>query len=78
LFSGAYHPFTLTTVLTVTDMPRSLFAGTQLLDCSFMASQIEGCQVKGKTGITLALGGEISQLGFASDALARDFAEQEG
>jgi chitinase len=40
-----------------------------------MAAQIEACQAKGKI-VTLALGGSISQVGLASDALARDFADK--
>jgi len=35
---------------------HSYFAGSQLLDCSFLASDIKACQAKGKK-VTISLGG---------------------
>jgi chitinase len=35
---------------------NSYFAGSQLLDCSFLASDIKSCQAKGKK-VTISLGG---------------------
>jgi hypothetical protein len=35
---------------------HSYFAGSQLLDCSFLASDIKTCQAKGKK-VTISLGG---------------------
>ncbi|CAA7258784.1 unnamed protein product [Cyclocybe aegerita] len=49
------------------------FAGTDLADCSFMASDIQKCQAKGKL-VTLSLGGATAKVGFNSDAQAAGFA----
>ncbi|KIM48367.1 glycoside hydrolase family 18 protein [Hebeloma cylindrosporum] len=50
------------------------FKGTDLADCSFMASDIQKCQKKGKI-LTLSLGGAIANVGFSSDAQAAGFAK---
>ncbi|PPQ66111.1 hypothetical protein CVT26_010912 [Gymnopilus dilepis] len=50
------------------------FPGTDLADCSFMASDIKKCQAKGKL-ITLSLGGATAQVGFSSDSQASSFAK---
>ncbi|GLB36432.1 putative glycosyl hydrolases family 18 [Lyophyllum shimeji] len=50
------------------------FAGTDLTDCSFLASDIRDCQAKGKI-VTLSLGGATSQVGFSSDAQAEQFGQ---
>ncbi|KAF8168275.1 glycoside hydrolase superfamily [Crassisporium funariophilum] len=50
------------------------FPGTDLADCSFLASDIKQCQAKGKI-VTLSLGGATSQVGFSSDSQATGFAE---
>ncbi|KJA26015.1 glycoside hydrolase family 18 protein [Hypholoma sublateritium FD-334 SS-4] len=49
------------------------FPGTDLADCSFMASDIEQCQAKGKI-VTLSLGGATAKVGFSSSSQASDFA----
>ncbi|KAI0035384.1 glycoside hydrolase [Vararia minispora EC-137] len=51
------------------------FTGTDLADCSFMASQIEACQAKGKI-VTLSLGGATGQVGFSSDSGANSLADR--
>lgn len=48
--------------------------GTDLADCSFMASDIQKCQEKGKI-LTLSLRGAIANVGFGSDAQAAGFAK---
>ncbi|KZV66161.1 glycoside hydrolase family 18 protein [Peniophora sp. CONT] len=53
----------------------STFPGTDLADCSFMASQIEACQAKGKI-VTLSLGGATGQVGFSSDSAAESLAKR--
>lgn len=52
----------------------SLFAGTALPDCSFLASDIEKCQAKGKI-VTLSIGGANGDVGFTSDSQAEEFAD---
>ncbi|KIP08233.1 carbohydrate-binding module family 5 protein [Phlebiopsis gigantea 11061_1 CR5-6] len=52
---------------------NSVFSGTQLPDCSFLASAIETCQSKGKI-VTISLGGATGAAGFTSDAQASQFA----
>ncbi|KAI9066698.1 carbohydrate-binding module family 5 protein [Trametes sanguinea] len=56
---------------TTTD---STFPGTSLLDCSFLASDIQTCQSKGKV-LTLSLGGGGASVGFQSDSQAEAFAD---
>ncbi|KAI0058757.1 glycoside hydrolase [Artomyces pyxidatus] len=53
----------------------SVFPGTALADCSFLASQIEQCQKNGKI-VTLSLGGATGQVGFSSDSIAKSFADK--
>lgn len=43
-------------------------------DCSFLASDIQTCQSKGKI-VTLSLGGATGAAGFSSDAQASSFAD---
>jgi chitinase len=51
------------------------FAGTQLLDCSFLASDIEECQAAGKI-VTLSIGGASGgSVGFQSDTQATQYAQ---
>ncbi|EKM83456.1 hypothetical protein AGABI1DRAFT_103656 [Agaricus bisporus var. burnettii JB137-S8] len=50
------------------------FANSDLVDCSFMASDIKQCQAKGKK-ITLSLGGATAKVGFKSKSQAEDFAK---
>ncbi|VDC03044.1 unnamed protein product [Peniophora sp. CBMAI 1063] len=53
----------------------STFPGTDLADCSFMASQIEACQAKGKI-VTLSLGGATGQVGFSDASAAESLAKR--
>ncbi|PIL35449.1 hypothetical protein GSI_02176 [Ganoderma sinense ZZ0214-1] len=50
------------------------FAGTELPDCSFLASQIQTCQSKGKT-VTLSLGGATGLSTFSSASQATAFGD---
>lgn len=50
------------------------FPGTALSNCTFLASDIEYCQGKGKI-ITLSLGGADSSVGFTNESQAEDFAD---
>ncbi|OBZ79038.1 Casein kinase II subunit alpha [Grifola frondosa] len=52
----------------------SVFPGTALLDCSFLASDIQTCQSNGKI-VTLSLGGGGASVGFQSDSQAEAFAD---
>ncbi|OCH83980.1 glycoside hydrolase [Obba rivulosa] len=51
----------------------AVFSGTQLPDCSFLASDIETCQAAGKI-VTMSLGGATGAAGFTSDSQAATFA----
>ncbi|KAF7975718.1 hypothetical protein HWV62_8681 [Athelia sp. TMB] len=50
------------------------FAGTDLPDCSFLASDIATCQAAGKI-VTISLGGGAGTYGFTSDTQAQTFAD---
>lgn len=51
------------------------FAGTELLDCSFLASDIKKCQAAGKI-VTLSIGGANSgNVGFQNDTQATQYAQ---
>ncbi|KAI0961221.1 hypothetical protein AcV7_000377 [Taiwanofungus camphoratus] len=52
----------------------SYFSGTELLDCSFLASDIEQCQSKGKI-VTISLGGAGGGVGFQNDSQAQQLAD---
>ncbi|CDO70254.1 hypothetical protein BN946_scf184942.g54 [Trametes cinnabarina] len=52
----------------------STFSGTGLLNCAFLASDIQTCQSKGKV-LTLSLGGGGASVGFQSDSQAEAFAD---
>ena len=52
----------------------SVFPGTSLPDCSFLASDIEFCQSRGKI-VTLSLGGATGAASFSSDDQASAFGE---
>jgi len=52
-----------------------VFAGTELPNCSSMASDIETCQAAGKI-VTISLGGATGAVGFTSDSQAQSFADQ--
>jgi chitinase len=53
---------------------NSVFPGTSLPDCSFLASDIQECQAKGKI-VTLSIGGADSVVGFVSNSQAKQFAD---
>ncbi|KAH7929192.1 glycoside hydrolase [Leucogyrophana mollusca] len=53
---------------------NSVFSGTALLDCSFLASDIEYCQAAGKA-VTISLGGATGGVGFTSDAEGEAYAQ---
>ncbi|KAL5535223.1 CHT2_2 [Sanghuangporus sanghuang] len=53
---------------------NTTFPGTELPDCSALASDIETCQSKGKI-VTLSLGGATGSVGFDSDSQAETFAD---
>ncbi|KXN83592.1 Chitinase 1, partial [Leucoagaricus sp. SymC.cos] len=50
------------------------FPNSDLVDCSFLASDIHQCQVKGKL-VTISLGGATAKVGFSSGGQASDFAQ---
>ncbi|KAH9944983.1 glycoside hydrolase [Epithele typhae] len=52
----------------------AVFPGTTMPDCSFLASDIEFCQSKGKI-VTLSLGGATGAAGFTSDQQASNFGD---
>jgi len=45
-----------------------------LPDCSFLASDIQSCQAKGKI-VTISIGGATGAVGLTSDAQAKQFAD---
>jgi chitinase len=45
-----------------------------LPNCSFLASDIQDCQAKGKI-VTLSIGGSDGVFGFVSDSQAEEFAD---
>ena len=51
-----------------------VFSGTNLPDCSFIASDIETCQSKGKI-VTLSLGGATGAASFTSASQASSFGD---
>lgn len=51
-----------------------VFPGTALPDCSFLASDIQECQAKGKI-VTLSIGGADGVVGFVSNSQAKEFAD---
>ncbi|KIK71335.1 carbohydrate-binding module family 5 protein [Collybiopsis luxurians FD-317 M1] len=53
---------------------NATFAGTDLPNCSALASDIETCQAKGKL-VTISLGGANGGVGFSSDAQGTAFAQ---
>ncbi|KAF8207553.1 glycoside hydrolase superfamily [Mycena galopus ATCC 62051] len=53
----------------------SVFAGSELANCQFLAAGIEACQALGKI-VTISLGGQSGAATFANDAAAEAFADQ--
>ncbi|KAJ3489443.1 hypothetical protein NLI96_g2139 [Meripilus lineatus] len=70
--AGGVPSIDLANICNVND--NSVFPGTQLADCSFLASDIQTCQSKGKI-VTLSLGGATGAAGFTSDSQASSFAD---
>ncbi|KAF9233637.1 glycoside hydrolase family 18 protein [Melanogaster broomeanus] len=56
------------------DVDDAVFPGTDLPNCSFLASGIEACQAAGKI-VTISLGGATGGGGFASDAAGQAYAK---
>ena len=52
-----------------------MFPGTSLANCQFLASEIKGCQAKGKA-IILSLGGATGGAVLGSDAAGEAFAQK--
>ncbi|EGN94616.1 glycoside hydrolase family 18 protein [Serpula lacrymans var. lacrymans S7.3] len=69
---GGLPSLDLANTCNVNDNP--VFAGTQLPNCSFLASDIEYCQAAGKI-VTLSLGGATGGGGFSNDTQAQEFAQ---
>ncbi|KAI0034212.1 glycoside hydrolase [Vararia minispora EC-137] len=53
---------------------NSVFPGTQLPDCSFLASEIQACQARGKI-VTISIGGATGGVAFTGVDQARQFAD---
>ena len=53
---------------------NATFPGTQMPDCSALASDIQACQANGKL-VTISLGGATGAVGFSSDSQAESFAD---
>ncbi|KAG0701832.1 glycoside hydrolase family 18 protein [Suillus ampliporus] len=59
---------------TCNNVNDPVFPGTNLPDCSFLASDIEACQAAGKI-VTISLGGATGSNGFANDTQAAAYAQ---
>ncbi|KAG1837407.1 glycoside hydrolase family 18 protein [Suillus subalutaceus] len=59
---------------TCTTADDPIFPGTNLLNCSFLASSIEFCQAAGKI-VTMSLGGATGSIGFTNDSEATAYAQ---
>ncbi|KAI0078770.1 glycoside hydrolase [Panus rudis PR-1116 ss-1] len=70
--AGGVPSIDLANICNVND--NSVFPGTQLANCQFLASDIKTCQSKGKI-VTLSLGGATGAAGFSSDDQANQFAD---
>ena len=57
------------------NVDNATFPGSQLPNCTVLASDITTCQAKGKI-VTISLGGAGGAVGFSSDAQASSFADQ--
>ncbi|KAH9937421.1 class III chitinase [Fomitopsis serialis] len=71
--TGNYPVLNLANTCNTTN--AEYFNGTNLLDCSFLASDIEYCQNQGKA-VTISLGGGGASVGFTDDSEAESFADQ--
>ncbi|KZT19142.1 carbohydrate-binding module family 5 protein [Neolentinus lepideus HHB14362 ss-1] len=70
--TGGEPSLDLANICNVND--DAVFPGTQLPDCSFLASDIETCQSKGKI-VTMSLGGATGSNTFSNDSQASAFAQ---
>ncbi|KAI0045075.1 carbohydrate-binding module family 5 protein [Auriscalpium vulgare] len=70
--AGGLPSFDLSNICSVHD--NSVFPGTNLPNCAFLASDITTCQSKGKI-ITLSIGGATGAIDFTSDSQAQAFAD---
>ncbi|KAJ8594091.1 glycoside hydrolase [Rhizopogon salebrosus TDB-379] len=59
---------------TCNNVDDPVFSGTNLPNCSFLASSIEACQAAGKI-VTISLGGATGSNGFANDTQAAAYAQ---
>ncbi|KAI0045076.1 carbohydrate-binding module family 5 protein [Auriscalpium vulgare] len=69
--TGGLPSFDLSNICSVNS---GVFSGTDLPNCSFLASDITTCQSKGKI-VTLSIGGATGAVGFTSDAQAQAFGD---
>ncbi|KAJ8454693.1 hypothetical protein ONZ51_g12886 [Trametes cubensis] len=69
---GGFPSIDLANICSTSDDP--LFPGTDMPDCSFLASDIQFCQSKGKI-VTISLGGETGAATFTSDDQASAFGD---
>ncbi|GBE88295.1 glycoside hydrolase superfamily [Sparassis latifolia] len=69
---GGYPSIDLANTCSTADDP--VFNGTQMPDCSFLASDIEACQSAGKI-VTISLGGATGAIGFSNESQAEEFAQ---
>ncbi|KAF8588618.1 carbohydrate-binding module family 5 protein [Ramaria rubella] len=60
---------------TCNNVDNATFPGSELPNCTVLASDITTCQAKGKI-VTISLGGAGGSVGFQSDAQASSFADQ--
>ncbi|KAI0303644.1 glycoside hydrolase superfamily [Multifurca ochricompacta] len=70
--TGGLPSINLANICNVND--DSVFPGTDLPNCSFLASDIQACQAKGKI-VTISIGGATGAVSFTSDAQAQQFAD---
>ncbi|EIW57149.1 glycoside hydrolase [Trametes versicolor FP-101664 SS1] len=70
--TGGYPSINIANICNVDD--DGVFTGTSLAKCSFLASQIEFCQSRGKI-VTLSLGGATGAASFSSAAQAQAFGD---
>ncbi|KZT06335.1 carbohydrate-binding module family 5 protein [Laetiporus sulphureus 93-53] len=70
--TGGYPVLNLANTCNSTN--NTYYSGTELLNCSFLASDIEYCQNQGKA-VTISLGGSGGSVGLSSAAEAEAFAD---
>ncbi|KAI0267649.1 glycoside hydrolase superfamily [Gloeopeniophorella convolvens] len=70
--TGGLPSIDLANICNVND--DAVFPGTSLPNCSFLASDIQTCQSKGKI-VTISIGGATGAVSFTSDSQAQQFAD---